>query len=91
MARMAYSGPFLDELAALPARDEGEVWAKLALVESFPGVGSSLVGPSLARAFGPGCLKISAAGLDIVYERCGGEGDDELVRVHGVVAQRRVR
>lgn len=91
MARMSYSEPFLDEVASLSPREGEAVWAKLALVESFPGVGSSLLEAQLARAFGRGVLKVSAAGFDVVYERCEGEGEDELVRVYGLVPQRRLR
>ncbi len=91
MARLLFSGPFLDEVAELSEAAEAEVWAKLKLVETFPGVGSSLIEPVLLRAFGPSCLKVAAAGYDIIYERDGGGERDELVRVLGIVAQRRVR
>ena len=85
VTRMRFSGPFLDELAEL--------------VESFPGVGSSLLEPLLVRAFGRGCLKVSAVGYDVIYERSG-EGDeddrgngegDETVSVLGIIKQRRIR
>lgn len=91
MARLLFSGPFLDDAAELSEAAEAEVWAKLELVETFPGVGSSLIEPVLLRAFGPSCLKVAAAGHDIIYERDGSGDKDELVRVLGIVPQRRVR
>lgn len=90
MARMIYALPFLQDLSALDERREALVWEKLGLVEAFPGVGSSLVEPSLARTFGGAVLKVSAAGYDILYERSGGP-DNETVHVLGLVPQRAVR
>lgn len=90
MVRMRFSGLFLDELAALPERVETEVWQKLQLVQDFPGVGSSLIEPMLIRAFGDSCLKVTAAGFDILYERTS-VGDEGVVDVLGIVSQRRVR
>lgn len=62
------------------------------LVESFPGVGSSLVEPSLRHAYGSTCLKVVAAGYDVLYER-GEKGKDgeEIVDILGIVSQRAVR
>lgn len=91
MARMRFSAPFLDELADLSERVENEVWLKLELVRDYPGVGSSLVEPSLRRAFGDACLKVTACGYDVLYERRTAEEGEELVDVLGIVAQRRVR
>lgn len=92
MARLRFSDEFLDFLVELDGRVEEEVWKKLALVGSFPGVGSSLVEPSLRHAYGPSCLKVSAMGLDVLYER-GAKGADgeEVVDVLGIVSQRAVR
>ena len=96
---MRFSGPFLDKLAELDESAEARIWEKLELVESFPGVGSSLLEPLLVRAFGRGCLKVSAVGYDVIYERSG-EGDeddrgngegDETVSVLGIIKQRRIR
>lgn len=96
MARLLFAGPFLDGMEGLSEAAEAEVWAKLELVEAFPGVGSSLIEPMLLRAFGPNCLKVAAAGYDVIYERDGDErdgggGEEELVRFLGLVVQRRVR
>lgn len=91
MARLVFSGPFLDEMAALDEAAEAEVWEKVRLVEAFPGVGSSLIEPVLVRAFGERCLKVAAAGYDVLYERDGSAEKDELVCFLGIVAQRRVR
>lgn len=91
VARLQLSAPFLDDLAALSEREEKAIWAKLALVEAFPGVGSSLLESQLLAAFGPRCLKISAAGYDIVYERIIAGDGEKLTRVYGLVPQRRVR
>lgn len=90
---MRFSGPFLDELSALDESAEAQIWAKLELVEAFPGVGSSLLEPLLIRVFGRGCLKISAAGYDVIYERAGGDNSDgeETVDVLGIIKQRRIR
>lgn len=91
MAKLRFSGPFLDDLAELDSLVEQEIWRKLELVRDVPGVGSSLVEPSLTQAFGSTCLKVTAGGYDVLYERSGGNGEDELVCVLGVVPQRRVR
>ena len=90
LVSMRFSGPFLDELAALSKPVEERIWSKLELVESFPGVGSSLVEPILLRAFGSKCLKVSAAGYDVIYER-EGSGEDEMVYALGIISQRRIR
>lgn len=92
MARLRFSEEFLESLARLDGRVEQSVWEKLALVENFPGVGSSLVEPTLRRAYGPACLKVAAAGIDVVYER-GEKGADgvEVVDILGIVSQRAVR
>lgn len=102
MARLRFTQPFLEELSALDMRVEDEVWRKLALIEAFPGAGSSLVEPSLTKAFGQSCLKINALGYDVIYERLGtdderrgnGSGSDEadeIVAILGIVPQRKVR
>lgn len=92
MARLRFSEEFLESLAALDQRVENVVWEKLALVEVFPGVGSSLVEPSLRHAYGPTCLKVVAAGYDVLYER-GRQGPDgdEVIDILGIVSQRAVR
>ncbi len=92
MARLRFSEEFLESLARLDGRVEQSVWEKLALVENFPSVGSSLVEPTLRRAYGPACLKVAAAGIDVVYER-GEKGADgvEVVDILGIVSQRAVR
>lgn len=92
MARLRFSEEFLESLARLDGRVEESVWVKLAHVENFPGVGSSLVEPTLRRAYGPACLKVAAAGTDVVYER-GEKGADgvEVVDILGIVSQRAVR
>lgn len=92
MARLRFSEEFLESLARLDGRVEESVWVKFALVENFPGVGSSLVEPTLRRAYGPACLKVAAAGIDVVYER-GEKGADsvEVVDILGIVSQRAVR
>ena len=92
MARLRFSEEFLESLAGLDSRVEERVWEKLALVESFPGVGSSLVESSLRHAYGSTCLKVVAAGYDVLYER-GEKGNDgeEVVDVLGIVNQRAVR
>lgn len=92
MARLRFSDEFLTSLSELDGRVEEAAWEKLSLVESFPGVGSALVEPSLRHAYGPGCLKVVAWGYDILYERRGNpSGPQELVDVLGIVGQRRVR
>lgn len=95
MARLQFARPFLEELSLLDEAVEQEVWRKLELVERVPGVGSSLVEPMLRTAFGDSCLKIAAAGYDVLYERVqDGEEEhatEENVRVLGIVAQRWVR
>lgn len=94
MARLQFARPFLEDLSLLDEAVELEVWRKLELVERVPGVGSSLVEPMLRTAFGDSCLKIAAAGYDVLYERTQGgkEGAaEEIVRVLGIIAQRRVR
>ena len=90
MAKMIYARPILQGLSALDERREALAWEKIGLVEAFPGVGSPLVEPSLAKTFGDAILKVSAAGYDILYE-CSGESDGETVRVLGLVPQRAVQ
>ena len=90
MARMVYTVPFLQDLSGLDEAREAAIWEKLGLVEAFPGVGSSLVEPSLVRTFGDAILKVSAAGYDVLYERKGDIGS-ETGRVVGMVSQRAVR
>lgn len=92
MARLRFSEEFLDSLVELDGRVEETLWKRLALVGSFPGAGSSLVEPSPRHAYGPGCLEVSAMGLDVLYER-GAKGADgeEVVDVLGIVSQRAVR
>ena len=92
VARLRFSEEFLESLAGLDSRVEERVWEKLALVESFPGVGSSLVESSLRHAYGSTCLKVVAAGYDVLYER-GEKGADseEVVDILGIVSQRAVR
>lgn len=92
VARLRFSEELLESLAGLDKRVEESVWKKLALVQGFPGVGSSLVEPSLRHAYGSACLKVVAAGYDVLYER-GEKGNDgeEVVDVLGIVNQRAVR
>lgn len=92
VARLRFSEEFLESVAGLDGRAEDAVWEKLALVGAFPGVGSSLVGPTLRHAYGPTCLKVAAAGYDVLYERGARDADgEEVVCVLGVVGQRTVR
>ena len=102
MARLKFTRPFLEELSALDVRVENEVWRKLALVGAFPGVGSSLLEPSLIKTFGQSCLKVNALGYDVIYERLGADDErrsggsgaveaDEIVAILGIVPQRQVR
>ena len=90
MARLVLTESFLNELADLSDRAADEVLRKLALVESFPGVGSSVTNSLLLNSFGSGGLKVSAAGYDVFYKRVP-TGDDELVYVVGLLHQRRIR
>lgn len=93
MARLLFAESFLDDVSRLDRRVEDMVWAQLELVQAFPGVGSSLVEPMLVQAFGERCLKVTAAGYDVLYERSGAQDDggEETVCVLGIVSQRRVR
>ena len=92
MARLRFSEEFLESLAGLDERVEESVWKKLALVQDFSGVGSSLVEPTLRHAYGPACLKVVAAGYDVLYERGEKVADGvEVVDVLGIVSQRAVR
>ena len=75
MARLRFSEEFIEPLAGLDKRVEESVWKKLALVQDFSEVGSSLVEPSLRHAYGSACLKVVAAGYDMLYER-GEKGND---------------
>ena len=92
MARLRFSEEFLESLAGLDKRVEESVWNKLALVQDFPGMGSSLVEPPLRHAYGSACLKVVAACYDVPYER-GEKGNDgeEVIDVLGIVNQRAVR
>lgn len=92
MTRLRFSEEFLTSLAGLDSRVVDTVWKKIELVESFPGVGSSLVEPSLRHAYGSRCLKVVALGYDILYERRPGRHDDEeVVDILGIVPGRAVR
>ena len=88
MVKTTFTCAFLDEVAELPGYVEEAVWDKASLVAEYPGVGSSLVEPSLRAAFGPGCLKVNAAGFDALFD-CDRRGDTVLFL--GVVHQRAVR
>ena len=90
MVRVAFTGPFLDELAELNERAADEVLRKLELVASFPGVGSAVSNSFLVRAFSEDVLKVHAGDYDVFYRRkpC---GDDEEVYVLSVIHQRRIR
>lgn len=88
MARALFAEPFLDDVSRLPERAEEEVWEKVGLVVSFPGVGSVLVEPTLRRAFGPDCLKVAAAGYDVLFDY---DRPADEVCFLGVVPQRAVR
>lgn len=63
VAKLLFTAPFLDDLAQLDERVEAEVWRKLELVQSVPGVGTSLVEPQLIRSYGTSCLKIAVLAL----------------------------
>lgn len=93
VAKLLFTAPFLDDLAQLDERVEAEVWRKLELVQSVPGVGTSLVEPQLIRSYGTSCLKIAVFGYDVLYERHPSADDagDEFVVVLGIISQRRVR
>ena len=88
VARVLFTGPFLDDAAGLPDYALAEVRAKCAMVEEFPGVGSALVELSLRRAYGSTCLKLAAAGDDVLYERL---DEQDAVVFLGIVPQRKVR
>lgn len=88
MARGIYTGPFIEDVAGLPAQVASEIQAKCLAAEEFPGVGSALVEPSLRRAYGGTCLKLLIAGYEVLYECIDPEG---VVIFLGVVPQRRVR
>ncbi len=61
---------------------------KVGLVSSFLRVGSVLVEPSLRAAFGPDCLKVNAAGYDVLYDY---DRQSDVVCFLGLVYQRAVR
>ena len=88
MSRAIFAEPFLDDASLLPGYAEDAVWEKVGLVLSFAGVGSALVEPSLRVAFGPNCLKVNAAGYDVLYD-CDCQAD--AVCFLGAVHQRAVR
>ena len=88
---LVLAGPFIQELAQLNQHVEDVVWQKLTLVQSFPGVGSSLVDPMLVQAFGPSVLKVAAGAYDVLYEREPIDDDYERVNVLGIIPQRAIR
>lgn len=88
MARLVFAEPFLDGVSLLPDYAEEAVWEKVGLVASFPGVGSSLVEPTLRSAFGPDCLKVNAAGYDVLFDY---DRQADEVCFLGIVHQRAVR
>ena len=88
VARALFTEPFLDDAAGLSDYALSEVRVKCAMVEEFPGVGSALVELSLRRAYGSTCLKLAAAGYDILYERL---DEQDAVVFLGIVPQRKVR
>lgn len=88
MARAVFTEPFLDGVSLLPGYAEEVVWEKVGLVASFPGVGSSLVEPTLRSAFGPDCLKVNAAGYDVLFDY---DRQADSACFLGVVHQRAVR
>ena len=88
VARALFTGPFLDDAAGLPDYALAEVRAKCAIAEEFPGAGSALVELSLRRSYGSTCLKLSAAGYDVLYERL---DEQDAVVFLGIVPQRKVR
>ena len=88
VTREVFTSSFLDDVAELPERVESVVWEKVSLASSFPGVGSSLVEPSLRAAFGPDCLKVNAAGYDVLYDY---DRQSDAVCFLGIVHQRAVR
>jgi hypothetical protein len=85
---MLYAASFLDDVALLPVEAEEGVWTVLELVESVPGCGSALLAPSLVRRFGLNCLKVAAAGFDILYRRV---DERDEIQVLGIVHQKAVR
>ena len=88
VARALYTGPFIDDLAALPEYAIDAVRVRCEAVAEFPGVGSTLIEPSLIRAYGSSCFKAVACGYDVLYERLDDQG---AVVFLGIVPQRKVR
>lgn len=88
VARALYTGPFIDDLVGLPEYAFGAVRARCEVAAEFPGIGSSLLEPSLVRVYGASCLKLVACGYDILYERL---DDRDSVVFLGIVPQRRAR
>lgn len=88
VARALFTGPFLDDAAGLPDYVLDEVRDKCAMAEEFPGIGSALVELSLRRSYGSTCLKLAAAGYDVLYERL---DEQDAVVFLGIVPQRKVR
>lgn len=88
MSRAIFAEPFLDDVSLFPGYAEDAVWEKVDLVLSFPGVGSALVEPSLRAAFGSSCLKVNAAGYDVLYDY---DRQVDSICFLGVVHQRAVR
>ena len=72
---------FLDDMVDVPESVETRVWEKHALVESMPGVGSSLLSSTLLRRYGDDCLKLLVDPYEIVYRWGGGEDVDVLALV----------
>lgn len=90
-AKLFLSTPFLQDLALLDPAFEERVWRELELVQSFPGVGSSLVEPLLVQAFGASVLKVAVGSYDVIYERIHLDDGSERVNVLGIIPQRKIR
>ena len=93
VAKLLFTAPFLDDLAQLDERVETEVWRKLELVQSVPGVGTSPVAAILTRSLRDACPNMGVFGfcaLDVCQQAADDAGD-EFVVVLGIISQRRVR
>jgi hypothetical protein len=88
VARGIYTGPFIDDVAGLPESIAEEVRVKCESAENFPGVGSSLIEPSLRHTYGNTCLKLLVPGYEVLYERV--DAEDVIVFL-GVIPQRTLR